>query len=448
MQDRGASPDEEAGAFERMLSRPVPLWSLLLTLPLGIAALIGFGALVDAGQAGAVALARVPATIGGALKSKAPYYGGKHYEKLANGFWRDSAFRDEGYALISPWDPARGRTVVRLIRLSDGGVAREWVPDVDAANAHSTMVSALTDVRRDKDAARNRLMHPLLLPDGSIVVHDSSPLIRVDPCGRTLWTIDGIFNHSTEPGPDGTLWVPYRLDRPKEPGASPVFWDDTIAEVSLDGKLLKVERIADILARSGMTGLWRGRPYSDDPFHLNDIQPVFADGPHWRRGDLFLSIRNLSMVALYRPSTRKLVWWRSGPWRFQHDVTILDDRRIAIFDNRVAEGARGRRVEGHSRLLIHDLATGKTSSPWDRAFAKHKVAAIAQGLGTPLPNGDAMVEDSEMGRLMRFAPDGRLRWRYVSSDSEMRPLMLAWARYLSPSTDGPAIQAAVNAKCS
>ena len=51
-----------------------------------------------------------------------------------------------------------------------------------------------------------------------------------------------------------------------------------------------------------------GNDYEKDPIHLNDIQPINVDGEFWSKGDVFLSIRNQSMVLLYRPSTNKIIW--------------------------------------------------------------------------------------------------------------------------------------------
>ena len=445
--------DDAPGGLEAFMSYPVPLWSLLLTLIAAFGLLIGFGALVDgwekSGSLGraAIAVARVPDTIANSFKSSAPYPGGKEAEKLPAGFWRDPGFRDDGYALIPQYDPARGRSMVQIVRLNDGAVLHTIVPDVDSANAASTFTSAVTDVRRDKSAALHRLMHPLLLADGSLVVHDGSPLVRVDACGKQIWAVDGIFHHSAELGADGQIWAAYRLARPSEPAVTPTFWDDAVSEVSQEGKLISVTRIAVILDRNGLGYLWRGRPYSDDPFHLNDIQPVLADGPYWKRGDLFLSLRKLSMVLLYRPSTGKILWWQARPWRFQHDVAILDDHRISVFDNNMRLGYPKEIVNGTNRLVVYDFATGTTSVPWAAGFAANHFATLTQGRGLPLPNGDAIVEETEQGRLVRIAPDGTLRWRYISADKDQRRMALAWSRYLLPSTDGPAIQAAVNAKC-
>lgn len=433
----------------------MPLWSLLLTGLSGLALSIGFGSLVDgwerAGAPGriAITLARVPDTIGNSFKGPEPWAGRAMVEPLPAGFWRnpDQDFTDPGYVLVSPFDLQRGRSVVQLLRLKDGLVVHEFVPDVDAANARSAFASVLADVRRDKDAARNRLMHPLLLGDGSIVLHDSSPLARYDACGKLIWSIDGIFHHATEQGPDGSIWTGYRFPQPRQPNVKPGFWDDALAQVSPDGKLIGVTRIADILQRNGLAHLWGSRPYMDDPFHLNDIQPVFESGPYWQRGDLFLSMRNLSLVALYRPSTGKIIWWRTAPWRFQHDVEIIDDHRISVFDNNIRISDADEQVDGVNRLLVVDFATGKTSSPWQAGFERNRLATRAQGRGTPLPNGDAMIEETEQGRLVRMAPDGTLRWRFISANADKRRMAISWARYLSPQKDGAAIQAAASARC-
>ena len=73
--------------------------------------------------------------------------------------------------------------------------------------------------------------------------------------------------------------------------------------------------------------------FIQDPLHLNDIQPVMTDGPYWKRGDVFFSIRYKSMIILYRPSTNKIIWKGVGHSAGQHDVDILDDHRISIFNN-------------------------------------------------------------------------------------------------------------------
>ena len=103
---------------------------------------------------------------------------------------------------------------------------------------------------------------------------------------------------------------------------------------------------------------------NDDPTHLNDIQPVLDDGPYWKKGDLFLSLRNISTVMLYRPSTDEILWIKRGPWIAQHDVDILDDHRISIYDNDVEARAPGKPyIAGTSQVMVYDFATRKISLP-------------------------------------------------------------------------------------
>jgi hypothetical protein len=259
--------------------------------------------------------------------------------------------------------------------------------------------------------------------------------------------IDGIFHHSVEPGPDGNLWAAFRYPRPKEPGVSPTFNDEAIAEVSPRGRLLRVDRIADILDRNHLGFLWRGRPYTDDPFHLNDVQPILESGRFWHRGDLFLSLRNMSLILLYRPSTGQVIWRRTGPWAFEHDVSVLDDHRITVFDNHWRVAPPEGEVNGRNRVPVYDFATRIVSFPYATPMLRYAIRTRAQGRATPLANGDLMVEETERGRLMRVSPDGTLRWRYIAADSRMRRLELRWSRYLDPTIDGGAIQAATKARC-
>ena len=177
--------------------------------------------------------------------------------------------------------------------MSDGRILKEWLPDVAAINAHSRFQSAIVNLYRDKSVDRMRPMHPMLLANGDLLIHDNTPLSRIDGCGRPRWVIDGIFHHSLERAADGTLWIPYRLTRSNVPGVGAKFADEALAQVDEKGRLIRVERLIEILDRNDLGGLWRGRPYEEDPFHLNDIEPVLTSGPYWQRGDVILSLRNM-----------------------------------------------------------------------------------------------------------------------------------------------------------
>lgn len=445
---------------ERLAETRVPLWSVGLLTIAGFVAMIGFGALIrhpeDHPALGRVAvqLATIPET----LAQFGDEYGAWHpslrvpYARLPGGLWRNPAdrFVDPGFILVTAFDTDLSRYVVRLVRLGDGHVVRTYAPDIAAIDARSTFRSALVDLSRDKTNRRYMPMHPMLMPDGGLILHDGSPLVRVDACGRAEWMIDGIFHHSLEPAGDGTFWASYREPRSAEPGVSPRFIDEGIAHVGGDGRVVRRESIIAILDRNGLGHLWRARPYSDDPIHLNDVQPVPADGPYWRRGDLFLSLRNLSLLLLYRPATGQVIWHRDLPWRFQHDVSVIDDHRISVFDNhwRFAwDQPEQAEPDGNNRMLVYDFTTDRVSDPLARAFHDLGIRTRAQGRATPLPGGDVMVEETEMGRVFRLAPDGHVRWRYISADAQDRRYELRWTRYLDPAVYQGGLHAAETASC-
>jgi len=291
-------------------------------------------------------------------------------------------------------------------------------------------------------------MHPLLMPDGGLIIHDSSPLARVDACGRVEWVIDGIFHHSVERDATGNIWASFRYPQAKVPDVGPLFNDEGFMEVNPQGKQLFVARVADVLDANGLGWLWRSHPYTDDPFHLNDVQPVPGPGPYWHAGDLFLSLRNVSAILLYRPSTGKVLWYRVGPWAMQHDVSVIDDHRISIFDNNWRVAAPEGTVDGTNRVAVYDFATDKTIFPMDAVMRTLGINTHAQGRATPLEGGDFMIEETERGRVLRAAPDGTVRWLYTSATPKLRRLQLRWSRYVDPTEDMNAISQARGAKCS
>ncbi|NHN89050.1 arylsulfotransferase family protein [Acetobacter conturbans] len=446
------------GRMERAMFRQVPLWLLILTIMVGLVVTIIFGALVlqpprqKLLQETVLGLANVPFVLKRTVKSitKIPRgYAPAHYRPRPEGLWLnpDQPFIDDGYVLVRAFDENLKRSVVRLIHLRDGKVIHQYAPDIHAMNVRSTFVSPLIDLKRDRNAQTNLMMHPLLMPDGGLVIHDSSPLARYDACGHLKWMVDGIFHHSLELDADGNLWAAFREPRAKVPDVGPLFNDESIMKVSPEGKVLYKMRIADILDGNQLGWLWRGRPYTDDPFHLNDVQPVLKSGPYWQAGDLFISLRNMSLILLYRPSTGKVVWWRTGFWALQHDVSIVDDHRIAVFDNNWRVAYPEGEVDGFNRVAIYDFATDTASYPLDAAMKKLRVRTRAQGRATPLPNGDFMIEETERGRLMRVAPDGTVRWRYTAATPSMRRLQLRWSRYVDPASDLGAITLAKDVKC-
>ena len=103
----------------------------------------------------------------------------------------------------------------------------------------------------------------------------------------------------------------------------------------------------------------------------------------------------------------------TGPFFHQHDVDILDDHRISIFDNnaKILEG--GRTVDGYNRVIIYDFNKDEFSSYLTESLEENDVRTPNQGRSQILINNDLIVEESFYARLHILIMMGP-RWSHVN----------------------------------
>lgn len=468
MPDREEAPDNHfddasigtrrTGLVERLLFRKIELWAVAAMVLVGAVITIAFGAAVRHHALGGASLGswgpRIDAVAAFPSTAKRVLLGVRDPKlDLATPEQRfpgDAGFKfnhppgtrsDLAYLLLNRYDGDHGRSVSELWDLRAQEKVHEWRFDgIDALWRRSTLSSAV-DFRVDSRTVRFQSTHALLDDSGSVAVAAYSPLLRADVCSSLSLVQDSaIFHHSLERDADGNLWVPKRIEPKSVDLGDRNFWDDGITLVSPKGKVLFERSVIAILDANGLGHLVFGRGEAHpDPIHLNDIQPVSGDGPHWRKGDVFLSLRNQSMVLLYRPSTDRVLWHKLGPWFHQHDVNILDDHRISVFDNHaVASGIGSWVVRGSNRLLVVDLASGEVTSPWQRGFELLDVRTPTAGRGDVVGD-DVVVEESAHGRLLQFDREGRVSWQFVNRAADGRVYYLNWSR-LVPRTVGDRVR--------
>jgi Arylsulfotransferase (ASST) len=394
----------------------------------------------------AVDAASIPSTLAAIVRGTKTGEASSTRLPRPDGFASPRTKASQDYFLAARYLAQQNRYVVQLLRVPDNIPLRTYAPDIIEINGRSKLRSPLLNLARDRAPNRYRLSHPLLMEDGGLIFQDSGPLVRIDACSKVIWTLDGIFHHSIERDADGILWVPYTPAASNRPGVRNVFRDDGLARISPDGRLLSVVLLMDILRENGLAYIVESQPYADDPLHLNDIEPILETGPFWSKGDVFLSLRHQSLVMLYRPSTGKVIWHKQGPWRMQHDINVIDKNRISVFDNRVKFSDKST-VDESNNIIIYDFISNTIDESWVSAFRDNDIRTVTQGRGTPLPNGDFFVEETENGRALRMSKDGTLRWDYVTANSEMERLYLAWSRFIDFEKDSKAIEAARTMKC-
>ncbi len=102
-----------------------------------------------------------------------------------------------------------------------------------------------------------------------------------------------------------------------------------------------------------------------DPIHFNDVQIVKTDKvarefPGGQVGDILISMREISTLALLDKDTHAIKWYMRDTWRMQHSPRFTDRGTLLILDNR-----GGSKENGRSRILEIDVAMKKIIGTWE-----------------------------------------------------------------------------------
>ena len=360
----------------------------------------------------------------------------------------------ESYLLLSRYDSTD--SIVELVNLTNFEVLHTWNPDLNKFNQLVNNNKEFKYLKRDNHDERSIIFHPFLNQNGALFFHrNGTPLAQIDSCSKLISqnTVDH-FHHSIESDKDGNLWIPswiYPQSLPiKKVGRKNMFnlgyYDDGITKLSPEGKILYQKSVSQIFIENGLEYLlFASGPKTNDPLHLNDIQHVNFDGKYWKKGDLFISLREQSMIVLYRPSTNKIIWKGTGPFYRQHDVDILDSERISIFNNNLLEGTEGY-FGGGSEVVIYDFKKDKYSKYLSEALIKNKVKTAMEGRSEILPNGDLFIEESNRGRTLFFNADGTLRWEHYNRAADDKVYRVGWSRILHSAQDIKVVKNFLNSR--
>ncbi len=449
--------------MQKIMFAKIEIWLVLLLAGAGLIATVFFGAQVLKAErfkkAGPVAqaarsVAQLPATVGKVLgEDKAlKIFGEDRFAGRPAGWTLPYGPPDPplpGYVLLSRYDADIRRNAVDLVRLSDFQTVHTWLQSAATDLKDVSRASKLSDYN-NWDNEHFRQLHPVLMPNGDLITKDHyAPMFRLDACARRIWVQDAImFHHSSEPDADGNIWAPAVTEPSGVEGVPDNFRDDTVVQVAPSGEILFRRSIVQLLIDNGMSQLMFSNDHSyPDPLHLNDVEPVLADGPYWKRGDVFLNIRNLSMVMLYRPSSDAVVWTKVGPWRSQHDVDIVDDHRISVYNNDVQDRGGKPVFDGYSDIVTYDFATDSVTRDLVDVFEREKILTFHAGLHAVLPGGATMIEDLRDARFMIVSADGKVLADYLNRSTNGHIYQLGWSRYVEQDYGDRVLAAVTKVDC-
>lgn len=458
--------------IERTLFRPVEFWVVCLVVLLGSAASIALAwavrhQITDGTRLGAmgpvvIQVAGLPTDLKRALLGVFGLLSGTAVELQSpeERFGSDSGFNfnyapasrpDLGYLLLNRYDGDYGHSVSELWDLNSQEKVWTWsFAGVDSLWLSST-VKTRFNYKMEANSRRFRNGHAVVNERADVLTHGfGAPLIRADMCSRlTFVNQDAIFHHSIERDFTGSYWLPVFIEPKSVDLGGEFFNDDGLTKVSEDGATLFKKSVVQIFLDNGMAALVYGSGVHEenDPIHLNDIQPVTEDGRHWQKGDLFLSFRHQSMVMLYRPSTNKVLWYKQGPWIHQHDVNILNDHQISVFNNNAyRKGVTQLEVRGGNEIMVYDFDTDVVTSPWSNSFKALDLRTAVEGRGERV-GGEFFVEETTYGRAAQFDESGSVVWQFVNRAAGGKVYRLNWSRTI-PRVLGDRVRRMVSeAKC-
>lgn len=289
-----------------------------------------------------------------------------------------------------------------ILLAMDGTPLHRWRTTLDAA---------FPGAPRSSDAGSFR--RAALLADGSLLaLVQGTGLVRLDAHSRVVWLrAEPLFNDLwVSPAEDRILVLGKRAVRRDElrPGAT--ILEDEVVTLDAAGAVVARASILAAFARSPFAGLLHPLGESADVLHSNTIEPLAgagtaATGP-LAAGNLLVSLREIDTVALLDPAAERVLWAQRGPFRRQHEPSLLPDGRLLLFDNRGGSGET-------SRIVAVDLASGGVEMLFggfpDRPFASQQ-AGVCRRLG----NGNLLVVSSEQGVAWELTPAGEVAWEFRS----------------------------------
>jgi hypothetical protein len=357
-------------------------------------------------------------------------------ESLKNGFtyYVDKSVINDDFLLISTFDPSYINSHdIKLVEIKTNKEIHRWTFNKKTPNGLIDIVD------------KARFNHPILLKDKTLIFLNSSGsgkttdnwLIKVDSNSRVQWiNKNSFFHHSIEKEDENYIWACSKIDAPLPEIQLPLIYNlstfgDAIAKVDIQtGKVLFKKTILSIIQENKLNEILFSGTIEDDLIHLNEVQPALYNTNYWEKGDLLISLRNKSTVLLYRPSTNKIIWHKTGPWLNQHDCDFYGESKISLFGNDIVRYARGDDfINGTSNQYVFDFATNEVTKPYNKLFTDYQIKTKTQGRSNILPNDDIFIDETTCGRII-IGNKERPKVIYAERIDEKNIKMFNWVRYI------------------
>jgi hypothetical protein len=307
------------------------------------------------------------------------------------------------------------------------------------------------------DNSHRRVMHPLLMEDDHVIYASIGVpgVFCIDESSKMKWKQDQVISHhSLNRDHNNHIWLcTYPTLKAKEPKYDAQliindkelpFIDNSITCLDYENGMILFHRsLSQILIDNDLESILLKSSQASDPLHINDVQPVLTSGQYLEKGDLFISCKNISTVLLYRPTTNTIIDVIEGPFQSQHDVDIINDSTISIFNNNTHTiwqnpDSDWTKTESkveigplYSQILFYHFNDDSFSLKDEKSMTANKIYTFTEGLSEKLFDGAYFVEEQNSGVLWVLKDDEVLYKNVLKSHHDGYHHLPNWARIIN-----------------
>ena len=310
-------------------------------------------------------------------------------------------------------------TSVRLLNYS-GEDLHSWTisfSDIWEDQKHIRHFSKLSDEYfyiRDFHLYENGDM--LLMVSAGGVTPWGMGLVKIDKDSNLIWKYTGYPNNDFEVADDGKIYVIDHLIRENSTESFEIevlpFLEDNILVLNEDGGFVKRISIIDAIDQSTYSDTLKQIPYSHqgDPTHSNSVKVIKKDIrsiPWMRRGNLVISVRNINVMVVIDPVSEKLVYAAPLKARMQHDIDVLGNGNLLVFDN---QGSLT--TGGYSRVFEFHPETQEIVWSYDPVGSEIEFESEFWGMQQRLDNGNTVIVNADSGQILEVNRNQEIVWDY------------------------------------
>jgi len=289
----------------------------------------------------------------------------------------------------------------------DGRVLHEW------SLSYTDVWGSDAEEADEENAQYWRAAH--LFENGDVIaIFEGLGMIKVDAGSNLIWSHDNHAHHDLQVLDDGricTLTREAHIVRRINPN-TPIL-EDFVEILDAEGNSLQRVSVLEAFENSaysnapGVLGMRR----IGDIFHTNSVE--FLDGSladrlaAFKKGNVLVSLRKLSIVAVIDLDREEVVWAMSGLWKAQHMPRMIPGGTMMVFDN---SGNDGR-----SRIVEFDPVTQAIEWVYKGESPEDFYTQMC-GANHRLPNGNTLIVESDYGRAFEVTASGETVWEFVNPE--------------------------------